>query len=303
MKKVKFLTGFVILGILTWYLLVKPSDYIVRFKVGTSPGTLLKEVEEWSLINQKLDSFTYVINNKIPFESLEELIDTRNMYLNLDWSFIPVNDSVTQVKVAVTEKGRSIYNRITAPFINTPFKQTIIRLIQNYQTGIESKLKEKFKVKIVGMSIIPEQNYAYIKLENINMLDKAATMIDNNTDFLQFLNNNQIKKGEFPFLIVDNWSLQDNTINFRYCFPIIEKDSLPYHNLIKYDKMHSKKALKAIYNGNYMTSDRGWFELCSYANRRNINIELKPVEFYYNSPFDGGTELEWVTEIYMPLEN
>lgn len=303
MKKVKLVILFIFSGILIWYLFIKPDDYLVRFKIKTSPGIVLKEVEEWSLINQKMDSFNYTISHKVPFENLNELIEDDGKKLKLNWNFESINDSITFVKIGFREDKNSVYNRITAPFINTKFKKMAVDLINDFRDGIELKLNQGFKLGDITMDTVPQLNFAYIAFENVNMLDKASKMMESNQEFFTFLNNNKIKDGDFPFLIVDDWNLIENTIDFKYCFPIKQMDSLPHHETIKYAKMDSKLALKIIYNGNYRISDRAWFKIFDYAKKQDILIENKPIEFYFNNPHEGGNELEWKTEVYMPIKN
>ncbi|GAA4816142.1 GyrI-like domain-containing protein [Litoribaculum gwangyangense] len=301
LNKIKYLAIFFVVGILGWYMFVKPEDYIIKFKVAASPGVLLRQVEEWSLLQNKMDSLSSTLNNKIPFEVIEQSITKGDMSLEINWSFKLINDSITQVLVGVLENENSMYNRITAPFLNTNFKKMSIGLVQDYISGIEYRLKNEFKVKFQGVEKITELRYAYIKIEDINMLDKASKMMEINDKLVKFLNDNEIKDGELPFLIVDRWNFHENTIDFKYCFPVKHKDTLPSHSLIRYGKLPSGKALKAIYNGNYRTSDRAWFTLHDYAKRHGIAIQNKPIEFFKNNPFLGGDELTWVTEVYMPI--
>lgn len=303
LKKTKYMIILVLSVVLIWYLLIKQHDYIVTFKAETSPGTLYKGLEEWNEISQKLDSFKYVLNKKKPFESFEETIEFNKLKLQLDWEIKAIDDTISKVKVGFTEKGHSIYNRLTAPFLKTPFREKSINLIQEYRKWMDYQLKNKFKVKIYGIDTIPELSYAYISLKNIKMDNKAIEMMNNNSFFLSFLNKHNLKKGEYPFIMVDNWDLNNNQIDFKFCFPINERDSLPLNEDIKYGKIKkSKLALKAIYNGNYVTSDRGWFGLYEYAKRHDISINNQPIEFFYTNPFYGGDELKWVTEIYMPIK-
>lgn len=303
MKKTKFVLAFVILGSLIWYLLIKPHDYIVTFKVKTSPGTLYKGLEDWNNISQKTDSFDYVLNQKKPFELFKETVETDNLTLQLEWNIKAIDDSMSKVNVGFSEKGRSIYNRITAPFVETAFKEKSIDLVQDYKKGIDYQLKKKFKVKIIGIDTIPKISYAYLHLKNIKIENKAIEMMNNNTVLMTFLKEHNLKNGDFPFVIVDEWDLEKDQIDFRYCFPIVETDSLPFHEDIKYDKIKSRPALKAIYNGNYKTSDRGWFGLYEYAKWHDIEINNNPIELFHNNPFYGGNDLEWVTKIYMPVKN
>lgn len=301
MKKAKLLIAIIISACLLWYLFLKPQDYIVRFEVKTSPGTVYKGLEDWNLINKKTDSFTYVINEKKPFSYIHETIKSNNRLLNLNWSFKSINDSITKVVVGITEKESSIFNRITIPFFNTEFKKKTISIVQDYKQYIEIQLKENIKIKYIGEQLAPQITYAYLELKNIDMHNKAALMIEKNDMFISFLNENNLKDGDLPFLIVNNWNIEESKINFRYCFPINIKDTFPFHKEIKFDKTQSTKALKAIYNGNYATSDRAWFAIYEHAKRHNIEIENSAIEFFLNNPFSGGKEITWKTEIYMPL--
>jgi effector-binding domain-containing protein len=279
-----------------------PQDYIIRFKSKTTPGTLFNGVEEWNLINQKQDSFDYKIIHKEPFKSINQTLHTiSDMDLKIQWNFESINDSTTFITAGISEEKHSVYNRITAPFSNTLFKRTSLKLIKDYKEGIEYQLKEKFKVEIIGVDSIPEITYAYLELKNIEMRNKAQQMMMNNTTLLKFLNEQELKEGVLPFLIIDNWNLDNNTIDFRYCFRVKELDSMPFHENIKFDKQLPQKALKAIYYGNYITSDRGWFALHEYAARHNISVENKPLEIFYNNPFYGGDELKWETAVFLPI--
>ena len=105
-----------------------------------------------------------------------------------------------------------------------------------------------------------------------------------------------------PFIEIMDWDMEKDSIHYNFCYPIIKTDSLPSHKLIKYKQFNGKKALKAIYNGNYITSDRAWYALIDYANKENIEIEYRPVEIFYNNPNMGGNELSWKAEIFLPIK-
>ena len=292
---------FLFLG-LSWYLFLKPEDYIIRFKAKTSPGTLFVAAEEWNLLNQKRGEFTYEITDKTPYERLQQNLKKENLNLKIVWGFESINDSITHVKVGISEKNKSVYNRLTVPFFSTKFKNTSLELIKNYKTGIEFTLKEKFRVHSIAIDSIPEFDFAYVALKNISMRDKAAQMMQHNSTILAFLRENNIKIEGPPVIIIDNWNLEKNTLDYKFGFQIKSKDTLPVDSMIKFGKTKSSKALKAIYNGNYIGSDKAWFALYEYAKRRNIEVDLKPLEIFYDNPFTGGNELDWVAEIYLPIK-
>ena len=82
----------------------------------------------------------------------------------------------------------------------------------------------------------------------------------------------------------------------------IRSEKLPTHSIIKYKRIFAKKALKATYNGNYITSDRAWYTLMKKAEDLGKEVELTPIEYFYNNPNFGGNEINWKAEIFMPIE-
>lgn len=288
---------------ISWYLFFKTSDYVIQFKEKTSPGTLYTSAEEWNFLNEKKGDFIHNYTAKEPFDYLHQDLVINDLKLILNWDFIALNDSVTQVTIGFSEKKNRIFNRLTAPFFETKFKKTILDLAKNYKMGVDFVLKEKFRVHSISIDSIPKMNYAYVSLKNIKMRDKASLMMQNNGTILSFLREHNLEKNGFPFVLVDTWDLLENTIDFKYCFPIKQNDTLPVSMLIKFGETTPKKALKAIYNGNYINSDRGWFALHEYAKRHDIEIENTPLEIFYNNPFVDSIELDWIAEIFIPIKD
>ena len=48
MKKIALWIGILLLAGLIWYLFIKPYDYLVRFEVKTSPGTVNQMIKIWN---------------------------------------------------------------------------------------------------------------------------------------------------------------------------------------------------------------------------------------------------------------
>ena len=101
MKKILSAIGILLFVFLGWYLLIKPYDYRVTFKVKTTAGT----------INQTLKIWNVGLENSTPInqESLSEL--TQNIKINdstfrYQWSINSLNDSVSKVKVYIVLQHR-----------------------------------------------------------------------------------------------------------------------------------------------------------------------------------------------------
>jgi effector-binding domain-containing protein len=132
--------------------------------------------------------------------------------------------------------------------------------------------------------------------------EKAKGMMYNYSLLTQIMLKGNVELNGTPFIEVTNWNTKTDSLSYNFCFPIKKSDSLPGHPDIKYKQYHSQKALKATYNGNYITSDRAWYALKGYAESHNISIDLTPVEVFYNNPNMGGDELQWKAEIFMPIK-
>lgn len=295
MKKILSAIGILLFVFLGWYLLIKPYDYRVTFKVKTTAGT----------INQTLKIWNVGLENSTPInqESLSEL--TQNIKINdstfrYQWSINSLNDSVSKVKVYIKDLDHSMANKISIPFYNTDFEKRTLKTVSDFTDKLLEHLK-KIKVKVDGESFSRSTYCAYIPMKGLQV-EKARGMMKNYSLLTQVLSADQVKMNGTPFVEVIDWNQQNDSIEYHFCFPIIKSDSLPKHPLIQYKQYQGVKALKATYNGNYITSDRAWYALLEYADRNNIAIENKPVEVFNNNPNFGGNELRWEAEIYMPIK-
>ena len=295
MKKIFSAIGILLLVFLGWYLLIKPYDYRVTFKVKTTAGT----------INQSLKIWNVGLENSSPInqESLSKL--TQHIKINdstyqYQWSISSLNDSVSKVKVYIKDLEHSLANKISIPFSHTDFEKRTLKTVSNFTDKLLEHLK-KIKVKVEGESFSRSTYCAYIPMKGLQV-EKARGMMKNYSLLTQVLSSDQVKMNGTPFVEVTDWNQQNDSIEYHFCFPIIKNDSLPKHPLIQYKQYQGVKALKAIYNGNYITSDRAWYALLEYADRKNIAIENKPVEVFNNNPNFGGNELRWEAEIYMPIK-
>ncbi len=294
-KKIAVLVGLLIAGFLIWYLFLKPYDYLVTFKVNTTAGTINQSLKQWNLglegsntlQQENLNSLTQKIN----------INDTVYLY---NWKISSVNDSVSKVKVFVSTKENSFQNKMSIPFSNTDFEKVTLKTITSFTSELNAHLKS-IKVSVIGESTTPSTYCAYVSIKDLQM-NKAKGMMEYYSFLSLILDKEGVKMNGTPFIEVTNWNIENDSIAYNFCFPIIKSDSLPEHKDLKYKQYNGVKAIKAIYNGNYMTSDRAWYALLEEAKRQEIEIHKTPVEFFYNNPNYGGDALSWKAEIFMPVK-
>lgn len=294
MKKTYLLIGLVVAGFLAWYLILKPYDYLVSFKARTFPGAINQSIKLWniSLKGGQIESSENLLE-------LKQIVPYNDSTFQYHYKINPINDSMSQVKVYVTDLDHSIHNRITYPFSETNFEKRV----KSSLTSLNEKLNEhisKFRVQIIGESEIKEKFCAYVPIE-CKQIEKALGMMQYYSILDNAMAANNIKLDGRPFIMVNDWDMKNDRIQYDFCYPIINNDTLFEHPEIAFKKIESKKALKARYNGNYITSDRAWYALRNYAMKNDIKIENKPIEVFWNNPNMGGDELQWTAEVFMPV--
>ncbi|MGB5819723.1 MAG: GyrI-like domain-containing protein [Saonia sp.] len=300
-KKIVLLIGILACAVLIWHLFVKSYDYQIRFSTRTAPGTVFYHVNNWTKTREKEGQIEILNVDKDPFVRIRQNLKIGDSLIHLDWDIRSANDSTTDIMVRVKDMEHSVATRIKNFYTDPPLKELFLSKISNFNTSLGAHLKEH-KIKIVGESDIPEGFYAYLNIKS-SLPEKAYTMIAGNAEIAGWLNDNDIKILSEPILEVTSWDIPKDEIQFNFMFPITETDSLPDHKKIKFKKYGGGKGIKAVFNGNYMISDRAWFALYEYAKQNNIDIDETPVEFFFNNPMSGGNELEWKAEIYLPIKD
>ena len=295
MKKISAIVGFLSVGFLLWYLIIKPYDYLVTFKIKTTAGTINQSIKLW---NTSIENSRPIQQENL--KNLTQQIIIKDSTYNYELSISSLNDSISKVSVYVTDIDHSFANKISIPFGTTDFEKRT----QNTITDLIEKLKEhlsKTKVSEVVVDSTRSTYCAFIPMKGLQ-IEKASGMMQNYSLLTSVLSVENIEMNGTPFVEITNWNTQNDSITYNFCFPVIKSDSLPKDPRIEYKQYNGVKALKAIYNGNYITSDRAWYALLDYAENHDIVVAKKPLEVFYSNPNFGGDELQWKAEIFIPIK-
>ena len=296
MKKVILVLLPLLVAGLLWYLFIKPYDYLVTFKARTFPGTINQSIKTW---NSTLKDAQLV--NQEGLNQLEQNIKFSDSTYLYQWDIIPLTDSTSKVKVYVKDLDHSLQNKIAIPFFNTDFEKRTISTVKDFSEKLNEHIGN-FRVKVTGKKELPATYCAYVSVKT-NQFGKAKGMMYNYPLLNTILANNGIELNGRPFIEITEWDKETDSIHYDFCYPIIKSDSLPEHPDLKYKQFNSRNALMAVYNGNYITSDRAWYALMDYAGKNDIQVTGLPVEVFQNNPNMGGDALTWKAEIYLPLKN
>jgi effector-binding domain-containing protein len=280
---------------LLWYLFIMPYDYKATFSVTTFPGTVNQTIKLW---NKSLQDTQPI--NQLSINSLEQSLTVGDHAYTYKWEINLVNDSISKVKVYITEPGNSLKNKIFIPFMDTQIELDAKLKVGDFYNRINEHL-DKIRVNVEGVGEFERSYCVYIPLTS-TQVGKASSMMDYYSLVTSFIIDNKIQTDGFPFVEITNWDMAHDSINFNFGFPIIKTDSLPANKLLNYKWLEQTKAIKATYNGNYITSDRAWYALIHYAEKNGLEILKKPIEVFHNNPNFDNDEKGWQADIFLPIK-
>lgn len=289
------ITLLIAVAVLGLWFFSKPYDYRVSFESKTLPGTINQTLKLWV---KSVDNSEIIESNSV--NNITQRFKYNDENYTYDWIFKNKSDSTTIVNIGIINSKSSPSKRIANIFEDTKLKTRAKENVTDFMTVLKDHL-DSYDVKIVGEAMSPEVYCAFLPFDTEQML-KANEMMKSYTYLSNELLKDKIKLRGNPMVEVTRWNAKADSLHFNFCFPIVEKDSLPDHQSIKYKKIKSQKSLKAIYHGNYISSDRAWYRLFHYAQKNNLSLIGKPIEVYHNNPNYGTNDTEWKTEIYMPIK-
>ena len=294
-KKISTLSIILLAGFLIWYLLIKPQDYIVTFKVKTTAGTINQSLKRW---NKSLRNTPIISQDAL--DKLKQEFNFNDSIHLYTWKISALNDSISKVTVGIKDLNNSLQNRISIPFSTTDFEKRTKKNVTNFVEVLKDHLKN-ISITIEDISETKSTYCAYVSINSLQP-EKAQGMMQNYAYLNSILTKHNVQLNGTPFITLTKWNLENDSIAYNFCFPIIKSDSLPQYKTINYKQYQGVTALKAVYNGNYITSDRAWYSLLRHAEQKNIAVHKTPVEVFYNNPNYGGNELNWKAEIFMPIK-
>ena len=203
----------ILITFVAWYFLLKPSDYTIRFEAKTATGTIYQGVLDWAAAKTKSNTESYTSVEKRNYDFIKQELKKGDEHLVYTWTLTSVNDSTTKIVVDIKDENHSWYNKLTAPFVSTPFREKQIARVKDFKVGLDEHLKA-FKVRIDGEGESTADYIAYISLTSV-MQEKAQTMIANDAVITGYLFRNNIKIIGKPFIEVTNWDKDKEILQFN----------------------------------------------------------------------------------------
>ncbi|MEN8800001.1 MAG: GyrI-like domain-containing protein [Flavobacteriaceae bacterium] len=294
-KKVLVSLGILIIAGIVWYLFIKPYDYLVNFEVDSYPGIVNQTIKFW---NSEIDSAK--ITESKDLRHVTQIIKYNDSVHRYEWKIIPINDTTSKVKVYAKDLNHSLANKLEIPFKDTDFEKRTRKSLLDFFNILNEHLGD-IKVKIEGESET-RSTFCACTSNTTSQFNKATGMMKDYPLLNGVLLDNGVELNGPPILEVVGWNREADSLTFNFCYPIIKSVILPKHPEIHYKHLYAKKAIKAVYNGNYITSDRAWYALYNYARKNDLEVDGLPIEIFYNNPNFGGNAINWKAEVFLPIK-
>ncbi|MGB3607640.1 hypothetical protein [Psychroserpens sp.] len=300
MKKIIYILLIILTILGLWYFVIKSHDYQVSFESKNPKGIIYEHIAQW---NGGKPFSHHVLKNieKTPFHSItQDYTFSKDSTMRIDWELKKKNDSITKVKGYFTSMNSSLNQRFKILFGKANFASQSIDFSKKLKMYIERQ-NERFKLSKIDTANFEYRKYIY-RTVSTTIDNKAKKMLMENGMIMNYMFQNELSLDGYPFLELTSWDKTTDSIQFNFCYPI-KKRHISTNNSIVYSEKDPFKSLRIIYNGNFRTSHLAWYAYDDYFEKNNEKKKLLPIEVFLNDPQQGGDELTWRTEIYLPISN
>lgn len=237
----------------------------------------------------------------VPNESIEDVIhfDGRGD-ANGYWRFKKVADGV---EVTWGMKGEMPF---MARFMTASMEGEIGPMFERGLELLENFVAKEMKVfKIESIGVVDYGGGYYLFQTTSCKFDEIDSKMQELFEHLEvFMHNNRIEAAGKPFNINHKWDEAMQTAIFSTCIPVKER-LITTDNKVQVGLMKPQKVFKTILMGHYDNSAFAWET--AYKNMGAQGLIPKPTgepfEVYITNPEEVPNPANWVTEIYIPIDD
>jgi len=288
------------LGIITilgiWYFVFRAHDYVISVEVPTYPSSLYYKILESEQLCFDCKNTTQ-LSATIPFRKIIHQIEIDNLPYRLEWTLAGENKK-TKLSIGVIGLKNSLSNRWKVLIRDTSFEEKFVKKITSFLEDLKN-YQNTFRIA----SDQKNANFPVTHFISDNMScavpKKAGLMMKSVLDVTKFLNEKNIILQGNPFSIIDDFDIEKNQINFRFCFPVPKDTKLPFGEKFSKDSLQITQSFDAQYFGNYATSNEAWLALIEEHTTPAKVDQYQFVESYLNNPHEGGDDTKWKALVYM----
>ena len=220
------------------------------------------------------------------------------------WTF---KDTLGGTKITVTSKGKMDFMSKFRAVRNGNADKFVGSFYENSLASLDKSLKHELKTFTVEVQgIVVKTAKYFIQQTIVSKNDK----IINNSRIMRarleaFVKENSIVADGQPFILYHYSDAVKNTTKFSVCYPVKNEIFISEGSDMSSGHFDSFRAVKATLTGNYTHLDEAWMKTIQYLNTNKLTQKgsLPRLELYKIGKEKFSSPTQWVTELYLPIED
>jgi effector-binding domain-containing protein len=341
MKAVKYiffllLIAFIALAI---YIAVQPNEYhVTRTRTIKAPAAVIydnvndfKNWEAWSSWVEKDPNMTITLPEKTqgvggsyswedkhgigtmntleanPNKSIQqEMVFADFPSSKVSWAFKQNKDGSTDVTWDISGKDLPFSFKFLATFMGSMEEQIgpeYERSLEKLDSIVVNSMKA-YNVKIDGITEYGGGFYMY-KTTAATGTNISQIMGKQYGDIMGYMAQNNIVANGMPFTIYNEMNPETGNIIMSNAIPTRDKVDVSEDSQVLCGYTPKTKALKVILKGNYTNLPKAWEAAMGHIAKNSLKQSetIKPFEIYTTDPDNVPNPANWVTEVYIPIED
>lgn len=279
------------------------DDMIINFGEktsgeGASYSWNSEDMGEGEIVTVKSNPYTSIdqqITFKTPFgESTSEIY----------WEFQEMGDSTMVVwgmngEQSFMEKAAFVFEDESLHDMMQPmFKKGL----DNLQEQLAKKM-ESYSINIDGVTQHGGGYYMYVTTasKTSQVADRMDKMIK---EVAAYMTNNSIEMIGNPFVLYNQWNEEASTAIYSAAYFTPSEVITPAESAVLNGFMPNQKTLKTTLKGDYKNLKEAWDSSYEYIQNNELTIDenSQPFEVYVTGPEKSANPADWITQIYIPLQ-
>lgn len=279
------------------------NDMIIKYGEKTTG-----EGASYSWQSEEMGEGKIITTKATPHSSLEQEItfitpfgeSTSEVY----WEFEPQGDSTLVTwgmmgEQSFMEKASFIFKDESLAEMMQPM---FTKGLNNLQEEVNIKMN-RYSINIDGVTQHGGGYYMYIttasKISQIReRMEKMFTEVGN------FMTSNNIEQVGKPFILYNEWNEEQGTAIYSAGYFTPSEVITTAESNVLNGFMPNQRTLKTTLKGDYDNLKEAWDSSYAYLQKNGlkINENAPPFEVYMTGQNDNANPAEWITNIYIPLE-
>ncbi|MCB0474751.1 MAG: SRPBCC family protein [Flavobacteriaceae bacterium] len=249
----------------------------------------------------KMETITAIPDDSISQKM--ELMKPWNSKSDVYWVFRPVNDS-TEVTWGMKGSMGFLDRAFIAlrggmdKMVGPDYEKGLVKLDSVVQADMA-----RYSIRVDGITRHGGGYYLYntasCKIDELS--EKMQEMMPVVTDYVQ---KNNIPMAGAPYALYLKYDTENNAAIFSCAVPVTDRVITAPDSGVQTGYLNPFSALKVTLKGNYTNLEQAWNTAMKYIADNNLKEAVNDphLEVYPNGPENTPNPADWVTEIYIPVE-